>query len=127
MFPKKVYRSPCLMKFVNEMENLLINYISGVLCFLKEIEKNEVLSKIYCVKIRNQDDLRILCENHLIVSILASAKYNCSAGEGEVLTEKMNKRFTELKAYKFSYTLLCKNCRKIFKIFILKKLHGIIR
>ena len=29
----------------------------------------------------------ILCENHLIVSILASAKYNCSAGEGGVLIE----------------------------------------
>ena len=35
--------------------------------------------------------------------------------------------FTELKAYKFSYTRLCMNCRKIFKIFILKKLHIIIR
>ena len=40
-------------------------------CFLKEIEKNEVLSKIYCVKIRNQDDLTILCEKHLIELILA--------------------------------------------------------
>ena len=95
--------------------------------FFKRNRKNDVLSKIYCVKIRNQDDLSILCENHLIVSILSSAKYNCSAEECEVLTEKMNKRFTELKAYKFSYTLLCKNCRKIFKIFILKKLHVIIR
>ena len=45
MFPKKVYRCPCLMKFVDEMENLLINDIDGILCFLKEIEKNEVLSK----------------------------------------------------------------------------------
>ena len=73
------------MKFVDEMENLLINHINGILCFLKEIEENEVLSKIYCIKIRNQDDLMILCENHLIVSIWASAKYNCSAEEGGVL------------------------------------------
>ena len=35
--------------------------------------------------------------------------------------------FTELKAYKFSYTRLCVNYRKIFKIFIMKKLHVIIR
>ena len=35
--------------------------------------------------------------------------------------------FTELKASKFSYTRLCVNCRKIFKIFIMKKLHVIIR
>ena len=35
--------------------------------------------------------------------------------------------FTELKAYKFPNTRLCMNCRKIFKIFILKKLHVIIR
>ena len=34
--------------------------------------------------------------------------------------------FTELKAYKFLYTRLCINCKKIFKIFILKKLHVII-
>ena len=47
--------------------------------FLTEIEKNEVLSKVYCVKLRNQDDLMILCENHVSVSILASSKYNCSA------------------------------------------------
>ena len=36
-------------------------------------------------------------------------------------------RFTELKAYKFLYTRLCVNCRKIFKTFILKKLQTIIR
>ena len=35
--------------------------------------------------------------------------------------------FTKLKAYKFSYTRLWVNCRKIFKIFIQKKLHVIIR
>ena len=35
--------------------------------------------------------------------------------------------FTELKACKFSYTCLCINCRKIFKIFVLKKLHVVIR
>ena len=35
--------------------------------------------------------------------------------------------FTELKAYKFLYTLLCVNCSKIFKIFIQKKLHTISR
>ena len=49
------------------MENLLVNDIDGILCFFKKIEKDEVLSKIYCVKIRNQDDFIILCENHLIV------------------------------------------------------------
>ena len=35
--------------------------------------------------------------------------------------------FTELKAYKFSYTRLCMNCRKIFKIFVLKKLLVVTR
>ena len=35
--------------------------------------------------------------------------------------------FTELKAYKFSYTRLCMNCRKTFKRFILNKLHVVIR
>ena len=35
--------------------------------------------------------------------------------------------FTELKAYKFSYTCRCMNCRRIFKFFILKKLHVIMR
>ena len=35
--------------------------------------------------------------------------------------------FTELKSYKFSYTLLWLNCRKIFKIFVLRKLHVVIR
>ena len=59
------------MTFVDETEDLMINDIDGILCFLKEIEKNEVLSKVYYVKLRNQDDLMILCENHLNVSILA--------------------------------------------------------
>ena len=56
MFPKKVYRCLCLMTSLDEMENLMIN-IYGILWFLKEIEKNEVLSKVYCVKLRNQDVL----------------------------------------------------------------------
>ena len=45
MFPKKVYRCPCLMKFVDEMENLLINDIDGILCFLKEIKKRMYFQK----------------------------------------------------------------------------------
>ena len=93
MFPKKVYRYPCLMTIVDEMQNLMINDIDGMLWFLKEIEKNEILSKLYCVKSRNQDDLMILSENHLNVSILAISKYACSADEGGALIEKMNKRF----------------------------------
>ena len=74
MFPKRLYHCPCLMTFVDEMENLMINDIDGILIFLKEIEKTEVFSKVYCAKLRNQDDLMILCENHLNVSILASSK-----------------------------------------------------
>ena len=35
--------------------------------------------------------------------------------------------FTELKAYKFSHSHLCINCRKIFKILVLKTLHVVIR
>ena len=50
MFPKKVYCCPCLMTFTDEMKNLVIIDLDGILCFLKEIEKNEVLSKVYCVK-----------------------------------------------------------------------------
>ena len=93
MFPKRVYHGPCLMTFVIEIENLMINDMDGILIFLKEIEKTEVFSNVYCVKLRNQDDLIILCENYLNVSILASSKYNCSASEGGVLMKKMNKPF----------------------------------
>ena len=39
------------MMFVDEMENLIINDLDGILCFLKEIEKSEVLSKVYLVKL----------------------------------------------------------------------------
>ena len=35
--------------------------------------------------------------------------------------------FTELKAYEFSHSHLCINCRKIFKILVLKTLHVVIR
>ena len=76
LFPKKVHHCPCLMTFVDEMESLMINDIDGILSFLKQIEKNEVVSKVYCAKLRNQDDLMILCENHLKVLILACSKCN---------------------------------------------------
>ena len=61
-------------------------------CYFKEIEKNEVLSKV-CVKLRNQDDLMIVCENHLVVLILAISKYDCSTDEGVVLIEKNEQAF----------------------------------
>ena len=93
MFPKNVYHSPCLMTIVDEMENLLINDLDGMLGFSKEVDKNEVVSKVYCLKLRNQDDLMILYENHLNVSILARSKYDCSIAKGGVLIEKMSKRF----------------------------------
>ena len=56
-------------------------------------KRNEVLSKVYCVKLRNQDDLMILRENHLNVSILAISKYDCSTDEGGVLIEKNEQAF----------------------------------
>ena len=93
MFPKRVYCRPHLITFVDEMANFMINDIDGILIFVKEIEKTEVFSKVYCVKLRNQDDLMILCENHLNVSILASSKYDCSVSKGGILIEKMNKCF----------------------------------
>ena len=34
------------MTFVDEMENLIINDIEGILIFLKEIEKTDVFLKI---------------------------------------------------------------------------------
>ena len=61
--------------------------------FFKWNRKDEVLSKVYCVKLRNQDDLMILCENHLNVLTLAISKCNCSTDEGGVLIEEMNKNF----------------------------------
>ena len=71
----------------------MINDIYGILIFLKEIEKTEVFLKVYCVKLRNQDDLITLCENNLNVLILARSKYDCTVSEGGVLIEKMNKCF----------------------------------
>ena len=38
MFPKRVYCCLCLMTFVDEnLENLMINHIDGILILLKEI------------------------------------------------------------------------------------------
>ena len=65
------------MTFVDEMKNLLINDLDGIFFFfLKEINKNEVLSKVYCIKLNNQDNLMTLCENYLNVLTLASSKYH---------------------------------------------------
>ena len=62
MLPKNVYRCPCLMKFVDEMENLLINDIDRWnFMFFKRNQKKDVLSKVNCVKLRNQYDFMILC------------------------------------------------------------------
>ena len=95
MFPKRVYCSPCLMTFIDEMKNLMINDLDGILIFLKEIEKNEVFLKVFCIKLINQTDLMILCENYLNVSILASSKYYCSADEGGVCVRNCWSKMTE--------------------------------
>ena len=60
--------------------------------FKRNIKKWSTFKKLLCEdkKLRWSYDLG---ENHLIASILASAKYNCSAEEGGVLIEKMNRHF----------------------------------
>ena len=40
MFPKRVYRCPHLITFVDEMGNFMINDVDGILIFVKEIDKN---------------------------------------------------------------------------------------
>ena len=75
--------------------------------------KTEVFSKVYCVKLRNQDNLMILCENHLNLSILASSKYDCSVSKRGVLIEKMNKRFCKgcVRSYCSKMTVcFCTKC-----------------
>ena len=93
MFSKRAYHCPCLMAIIDEMEILMINDLNGILIFLREIEKSKVFSKVFCVKLINQTDLMILCENHLNVLIYTSSKNRCSADKGGVLIDKMNKRY----------------------------------
>ena len=78
---------------IDEMENLMINDLDGILIFLRENGKSTVFSRVFCVKLTNQTDLIILCENHFNVSILAHLKNNCFADKGGVLIDKMNKRY----------------------------------
>ena len=79
--------------------------------FFKRNLKNEVLSKVYCVKLKNQDNLMIMCKNHLNVSILASSKYNCTVSEGGVLIQKMNKCFCKG---------CVKSCLEVVRIFLVQ-------
>ena len=101
------------MTFVDEMKNLLINDLDGIFFFfLKEINKNEVLSKVYCIKLNNQDNLMTLCENHLNVLTLASSKYHWYTDKGGVLIEKRNKHFCK--------GCIRSSCNKMAEFFVYK-------
>ena len=79
LFPKRVYRCPCLHAAIEECFNNEDYSIADICRYLKDVDSKNVLSsRIFSTRVgENKEYCLFMCEQHLKTVLLASEKNVC--------------------------------------------------
>ena len=79
LFPKRVYRCPCLHAAIEECFNNEDYSIADICRYLKDVDSKNVLSSIiFSTRVgENKEHCLFMCEQHLKTVLLASEKNVC--------------------------------------------------
>ena len=105
LFPKRVYRCPCLHAAIEECFNNEDYSIADICRYLKDVDSKNVLSsRIFSTRVgENKEHCLFTCEQHLKTVLLASEKNVCVSPEND-----------DTVSFEYSYKkeVYCKNCLK---------------
>ena len=105
LFPKRVYRCPCLHAAIEECFNNEDYNIADICRYLKDVDSKNVLSsRIFSTRVgENKEHCLFTCEQHLKTVLLASEKNVCVSPENDN---------TVSFEYSYKKEVYCKNCLK---------------
>ena len=105
LFPKRVYRCPCLHAAIEECFNNEDYSIADISHYLKDVDSKNVLSsRVFSTRVgENKEHCLFTCEQHLKTVLLASEKNVCVSPEND-----------DTVSFEYSYKkeVYCKNCLK---------------
>ena len=105
LFPKRVYRCPCLHAAIEECFNNEDYSIADICRYLKDVDSKNVLSsRIFSTRVgENKEHCLFTCEQHLKTVLLALEKNVCVLPEND-----------DTVSFEYSYKkeVYCKNCLK---------------
>ena len=105
LFPKRVYRCPCLHAAIEECFNNEDYSIADISHYLKDVDSKNVLSsRVFSTRVgENKEHCLFTCEQHLKTVLLASEKNVCVSPENDN---------TVSFEYSYKKEVYCKNCLK---------------
>ena len=105
LFPKRVYRCPCLHAAIEECFNNEDYSIADISHYLKDVDSKNVLSsRIFSTRVgENKEHCLFTCEQHLKTVLLALEKNVCVSPENDN---------TVSFEYSYKKEVYCKNCLK---------------
>ena len=105
LFPKRVYRCPCLHAAIEECFNNEDYSIADICRYLKDVDSKNVLSsRVFSTRVgENKEHCLFTCEQHLKTVLLASEKNVCVSPENDN---------TVSFEYSYKKEVYCKNCLK---------------
>ena len=105
LFPKRVYRCPCLHAAIEECFNNEDYSIADISHYLKDVDSKNVLSsRVFSTRVgENKEHCLFTCEQHLKTVLLALEKNVCVSPENDN---------TVSFEYSYKKEVYCKNCLK---------------
>ena len=105
LFPKRVYRCPCLHAAIEECFNNEDYSIADICHYLKDVDSKNVLSsRVFSTRVgENKEHCLFTCEQHLKTVLLALEKNVCVSPENDN---------TVSFEYSYKKEVYCKNCLK---------------
>ena len=105
LFPKRVYRCPCLHDAIEECFHNDELSIADIVCYLKDIDSKNLLStRIFSTRVgKNKEHCLFTCEAHLKTILLAVEKNMCTSSEND---DTVCVEYSDVKE------VYCKDCLK---------------
>ena len=111
LFPKRVYRCPCLHAATEECFHNDKCSIADIVCYLKDVDSKNLLStRIFSTRVgKNKEHCLFTCETNLKTVFLAVEKNMCTSPEND---DTVCVKYSDVKE------VYCKDCLKQYMILL---------
>ena len=111
LFPKRVYRCPCLHAATEECFHNDKCSIADIVCYLKDVDSKNLLStRIFSTRVgKNKEHCLFTCETNLKTVLLAVEKNMCTSPEND---DTVCVEYSDVKE------VYCKDCLKQYMILL---------
>lgn len=91
-FPEKVYYCTCLKNAIDEIYKNEVRCYSEMILAVSECFQGD--SHLYFLRVQGKSNCLLLCQVHVIITLLSEAKFDCtSSKEKDLIFDSLTKRY----------------------------------